>query len=113
FLQENVEVPEISAPPIWDNPLVRDIARLLAGLVILLALLLFVVRPMVRSLTAPVKAAFTPPEPLPAPAAAAAAPSKPVETIAYEQRIAEAGGLVAKDPVRVAQVVKEWVEKDE
>jgi flagellar M-ring protein FliF len=113
FLQENVEVPEISAPPIWDNPLVRDIARLLAGLVILLALLLFVVRPMVRSLTAPVKAAFTPPEPLPAPAAAAAAPSKPVETIAYEQQIAHARGLVAKDPVRVAQVVKEWVEKDE
>jgi flagellar M-ring protein FliF len=114
FLQEKVELPEISGPPIWENPLVRDIARLVAGLVIVLVLLLFVVRPLVRSLTAPVKAAFTPPAPLPAPAAVEpAVPSKPVETIAYEQQIAQARGLVAKDPARVAQVVKEWVEKDE
>jgi flagellar M-ring protein FliF len=117
FLPENVEVPEISAPPIWDNPIVRDIARLVAGLVIVLVLLLFVVRPLIRNLAAPVKAALAPPAPLPAPqaalAAAGAAPSRPADTIAYEQQIAQARGLVAKDPARVAQVVKEWVEKDE
>jgi flagellar M-ring protein FliF len=112
FLQEAaMDVPEITPPPIWDHPLVRDIARLVAGLVIVLVLLLYVVRPLVRNLTGPVKAALAPP-PLPAPAQTTA-PSRPAETIAYEQQIAQARGLVAKDPARVAQVVKEWVEKDE
>ncbi len=113
FLQEAVEVPEITAPPIWENPMVRDIARLVAGLVIILALLMFVVRPLLRNLAAPVKAALVPPPPLPAPQAAGAAPTRPADTIAYEQQIAQARGLVAKDPARVAQVVKEWVEKDD
>jgi flagellar biosynthesis/type III secretory pathway M-ring protein FliF/YscJ len=33
--------------------------------------------------------------------------------MAYEQQIAQARSIVAKDPVRVAQVVKDWVQKDE
>jgi len=112
FLQEVAEIPEITSPPIWENPLVRDIARLVAGLVIIVLLLLFVVRPLLRGLTPPVK--VTPPLPLPAAEGeGGAAPSRPVGTIAYEQQIAQARGLVAKDPARVAQVVKDWVEADE
>lgn len=114
FMLEAVEVPEISAPPLWDNPLVRDVARLVAGLVIILLLLLFVVRPLLRGLTAPVKAALAPPVALPAQTAVVAAgANRPADTIAYEQQIAQARGLVAKDPARVAQVVKEWVEQDD
>ncbi len=41
---------------------------------------------------------------------AGAAPSS---AMAYEQQIAQARSLVAKDPARVAQVVKDWVQKDE
>ncbi len=115
FLQEVAEVPEISSPPIWDNPMVRDIARLLAGLVVVVLLLLYIVRPLVRSLGSSVKAALAPPMQLPAAAAAGAnsVASRPAGTIAYEQQIAQARGIVAKDPARVAQVVKDWVENDE
>jgi len=38
---------------------------------------------------------------------------RPGTVIAYEQQIAQARSLVAKDPARVAQVVRDWVEKDE
>jgi flagellar M-ring protein FliF len=114
FLQQAVEVPEIVIPPIWDNPLVRDLARLLAGLVIIVLLLLLVVRPLMRGLAAPMKAAFAQPAYLPSPGDAPPGPvSRQAGAIAYEQQIAQARGLVAKDPARVAQVVKDWVEKDE
>ncbi len=43
----------------------------------------------------------------------AATETAPAVTIAYEQQIAQARGIVAKDPARVAQVVKDWVEADE
>jgi len=113
FLQEVAEVPEIQSPPIWENPLVRDIARLLAGLVVVVLLLLFIVRPLIRSLGSSVKAALAPPAPLPTAIAAGGPASRPAGTIAYEQQIAQARGIVAKDPARVAQVVKDWVENDE
>jgi flagellar M-ring protein FliF len=114
FMQQTVDIPEISSPPIWENPLVRDAARLLAGLVIIVLLLLLVVRPLVRGLAAPMKAAFAQPANLPAPGDAPPGPvSRQAHAIAYEQQIAQARGLVAKDPARVAQVVKDWVENDE
>ncbi len=105
--------------PIWQNPLVRDIAKLVAGLVIILLLLLFVVKPLIRGLATPLRAslaeggpgaaALQSPGELPMPGPA----SRPAGTIAYEQQIAQARSLVAKDPARVAQVVKDWVQKDE
>jgi flagellar M-ring protein FliF len=115
FLQETTEVPEIEAAPIWENPLVRDLARLFAGLVVVVLLLLFIVRPLLRSLGGSMKAALAAqPVQLAAGAAGAAGPvSRPAGTIAYEQQIATARGIVAKDPARVAQVVKDWVENDE
>jgi flagellar biosynthesis/type III secretory pathway M-ring protein FliF/YscJ len=33
-------------------------------------------------------------------------------TLAYEQQVAAARGMVAQDPKRGAQVVKAWVQKD-
>jgi flagellar M-ring protein FliF len=113
FLQETAEVPEIESPPIWENPLVRDIARLVAGLVVLVLLLLFIVRPLMRGFGSAVKHALAPPVQLPAAAAPAGPGGRPAGTIAYEQQIAQARGIVAKDPARVAQIVKDWVENDE
>jgi flagellar M-ring protein FliF len=113
FLQEVATVPEIESAPIWENPLLRDIARLLAGLVVIV-LLLFIVRPLLKSLAGPMKAALSQPLPLAsAQGAVTGAASRPVGTIAYEQQIVQARGMVAKDPARVAQVVKDWVENDE
>jgi flagellar M-ring protein FliF len=116
FLPEAaVAAGEIESTPIWEKPLVRDIAKIASGLLIVVLLLMFVLRPLVRSLTAAAKAAMETPA-LPAGAAGATlagAVSGPGNTIAYEQQIAQARSLVARDPARVAQVVKGWVEKDE
>ncbi len=117
FLAEPAAVAEeLSGPSIWDRPMVRDIAKLFAGLVVLVLLLLMVVRPLVTNLTAATKIMLMPAQ---APAGAAegapggAAATRSGTAIAYEQQIAQARSLVAKDPARVAQVVKEWVQKDE
>jgi flagellar M-ring protein FliF len=116
FLPESVaEDEEIEAPPLWERPMVRDIAKLLSGLVILVLLLLFIIRPLMRSLSSVAKAVVAP---MPTPLAQAvagqeAAAVRPGTVIAYEQQIAQARSLVAKDPARVAQVVRDWVEKDE
>jgi flagellar M-ring protein FliF len=107
------EQPELEAIPLWEQPILRDVAKLIAGLVIVVLLLLFVVRPLIRNLTAG-------PRLLPgsgggdrtvdaAPAAVLATAQGPTTAIAYEQQVATARGLVQKDPARVAQVVKDWV----
>jgi flagellar M-ring protein FliF len=107
---------EVTGTPIWEKPLVRDIAKILAGLVVLVLLLMMVVRPLMKNLTAATKVLMAPPQ-LPAAAMAGggdvAGASRPVTAMAYEQQIAQARSLVAKDPARVAQVVKDWVQKDE
>jgi flagellar M-ring protein FliF len=122
FLPEApVEEQEIASTPFWDKPILRDIAKIVSGLVVLVLLLLFVIRPLMRSLSSMVKAVMAAPPPtLPAAATGGAAAemagaigSRPVTAMAYEQQIAQARSIVAKDPVRVAQVVKDWVQKDE
>jgi flagellar M-ring protein FliF len=120
FLPETViDEEEISAPPLWERPILRDVAKLLAGLVVLVLLLLFVIKPLMRSLSSVVKAVMTAPVPamLPQGGAASESPAsaqgRPGTAMAYEQQIAQARSIVAKDPVRVAQVVKDWVQKDE
>jgi flagellar M-ring protein FliF len=119
FLPEvAIAAAEIESTPIWEKPLVRDIAKIVSGLLIVVLLLLFVLRPLVRSLTAAAKAAMEAPAltlgVAGSPGAASAGSTAgPGNTIAYEQQIAQARSIVAKDPARVAQVVKGWVEKDE
>ncbi|HEY4369372.1 MAG TPA: flagellar basal-body MS-ring/collar protein FliF [Steroidobacteraceae bacterium] len=109
-------VPEEIQPesiPLWERPLVRDITKLLAALIVLLALVLGVLKPLVRGLLAPPRAAHRPAltdESEPA-VAEKAVPGVPA--IDYEAQIAQARSLVAQDPARVAQVVKGWVGKDE
>jgi flagellar M-ring protein FliF len=114
FMQSAAVTPEeIGSTPIWENPLVRDIARLFAGLVVVVLLLMMVVRPLLKNLAGPVKAALNPPQPIAAAGEGGGPVSRPAVAIAYEQQIAQARGMVAKDPARVAQVVKDWVENDE
>lgn len=110
FLEPD-EVPVASDVPMWQQPLLRDVARLLLGAVVLIVLLLLVVRPLLKSLVAPVRGG-----PLQvgatlatAPGGGAAAPA----AIGYEQQLAQARGLVTQDPKRVAQVVRSWVNSDE
>ncbi|MDY6947891.1 MAG: flagellar basal-body MS-ring/collar protein FliF [Pseudomonadota bacterium] len=106
--------------PLWEQPLIRDIAKLVVGLIALLVLVLAVLRPLVRGLigTAPrlekQPAAAIPVQATTASAAmlAPAADGSPAP-LDYDGQIAAARALVSQDPARVAQVVKTWVGDDE
>ena len=117
----HAEAPEPVGPveqiPLWERPMVRELTKLGAGVIVLLVLTFVVLRPLVRGLLAQAKATAALPAPAPdnagarAPAAAlAGAQSAP---LAYEQQLAQARSLVSQDPKRVAQVVRTWVAQDE
>ena len=115
---------ELESPPFWESPLFLNMAKLGAGLAVLLVLVLSVLRPMVRSLVGPTR----PPvqiiprvagetvdnEPLQAgnnPALPGADPK--AIALSHEQQVAAARTLVNQDAKRVAQVVRGWVAQDE
>ncbi|MDR6990860.1 flagellar basal-body MS-ring/collar protein FliF [Luteimonas sp. 3794] len=119
-------------PPWWQQPMLRDIARLALGALVVLALLFGVVRPAVRQITGPSKlpAPKTPAtaevtlldgdQPLPALAEDTAS----IDTLsggrapialpsdAYEDRLRVAREAVKTDSKRVAQVVKGWLDDE-
>jgi flagellar M-ring protein FliF len=107
---EDIPADEI---PLWERPLVRDLAKLLAGLIVLLVLVLSVVRPLVRGLLGPPRpqqqSKLAGPEPVALPASQSGVPA----ALDYEGQIAQARTLVTQDPARVAQVVKTWVGNDD
>jgi flagellar M-ring protein FliF len=97
--------------PLWQRPWLRDVLRLTLGALVLVALALGVLRPLIKNLST--HALATAPQLLPA--ASRAEDERPVVTavsgqsLAYEQQLVQARGLVNQDPKRVAQVVKTWV----
>jgi flagellar M-ring protein FliF len=113
------EEPEFEGTPILENPLVITVAKVVGGLLALALLLLFVVRPLISNLLAGSKAMAPMQMALPAGMQAAmgellnAPGGKPGANMAYEQQIAQARSLVNKDPARVAQLVRDWVQKDD
>jgi flagellar M-ring protein FliF len=100
------------AIPLWERPLVRDIAKLLAGLIVLLALVFVVLRPLVRGLLAAPRTVYAPAA-LPDASGATTVEAHATPTVDYEGQISQARTLVTQDPARVAQVVKTWVGGDE
>ena len=85
----------------------RDVAKLLAGMTVLLVLILSVIKPLIRSLMTPPVVALPP-----------GTNSEPgnegqgrvaLQGKNYEEQINEARALVNQDPARVAQVVNSWV----
>ncbi len=127
FVREQVE--NIGGQPWWQAPQVRDIARLLLGAVVVLALLFGVVRPAIRQISDPDprRAKIAPPvnaeitlldDEVPGLAddtakigGTAGAPSAPraLGSDAYEDRLRQAREAVRDDSKRVAQVVKGWL----
>jgi len=106
------DVPAATDVPVWQQPLLRDVVRLVLGAVVLIVLLLLVVRPLLKSLVAPARGAL-PMGPTLATVQAAPGGAAPAPAIGYEQQLAQARGLVTQDPKRVAQVVRNWVNSDE
>ena len=121
FLNNPVDVPEIDKVPLMEQPMVRDMARLGAGVLIVTLLLVFVVRPLIRNLTANSRQIVMPAPgvaalPVPAPAVAQeSSPPRlplPMPGIPFEQQLDQAKSIVNQDAPRVAQVLKEWVQND-
>ncbi|MFL6575828.1 MAG: flagellar basal-body MS-ring/collar protein FliF [Povalibacter sp.] len=99
--------------PLWERPLVRDIAKLLAGLIVLLALVFMVLRPLVRGLLAAPRTVYAPAALSDGTTSDQGGQSAAVPVMDYDGQINQARTLVTQDPARVAQVVKTWVGSDE
>jgi flagellar M-ring protein FliF len=99
--------------PLWERPLVRDIAKLLIGLVVLLVLVISVLKPLVRGLLTPPPTQPTYMQPVLADGTPMPQSAGTVPAVDYDTQISQARTLVAQDPARVAQVVKSWVGNDE
>jgi flagellar M-ring protein FliF len=115
---------ELETPPFWESPLFLNMAKLGAGLAILLVLVLSVLRPMVRSLVGPTR----PPVHLMPRTAGEGVNAEPLQgsntpalpgadpkaiALTHEQQIAAARTLANQDAKRVAQVVRGWVAQDD
>jgi flagellar M-ring protein FliF len=102
------------AIPLWERPLVRDIAKLLAGLIVLLVLVLMVLRPLIRGLLAQPRLAYAPAAALPGePGSSLPTGRAGAQQLDYDGQISQARSMVTQDAARVAQVVKTWVGDDE
>ena len=117
--------------PLWENPLVWQVARILIGALLVLLVVFLVLRPALRQLLAtpepedtgtPGAAAYADNPALPPGAAAGTALALPGQAgqagsglplpTSVEGRIEYARQAVKDDPRRVAQVVKEWIAND-
>ena len=123
---EAFELPEI---PFWSQPWFWDIAKQILGILFVLILVFGVLRPVLKSLSSKPTASD---DQLPMLAGAGGGAfdnelsddqvslsggSGPVllppPGAGYDQQLNAIKGLLAEDPARVAQVVKEWVNADE
>jgi flagellar M-ring protein FliF len=115
---------ELETPAFWESPLFLNIAKLVAGLAVLLVLILSVLRPMMRSLVGPNRSSMQlmprsaesiETQPIQAGGNNPALPGADQKSVAltHEQQIAAARTLANQDAKRVAQVVRGWVAQDE
>jgi flagellar M-ring protein FliF len=104
---------ELESVPIWEKAWVQTLAKVLAGVIVLLIIIFSVLKPLTRGLINAAKMPALRQGALAAAGGGAAGAPPEAPAIAYEQQIAQARGLVAADPKRGAQVVKSWVSNDE
>ena len=100
--------------PLWEKAWVQTLAKVLAGVIVLLIIIFSVLKPLTRGLLNAAKAPALRQGALAMAGGRRRSRCRPRRRrIAYEQQIAQARGLVAQDPKRGAQVVKSWVSNDE
>jgi len=104
-----VDEGEIESIPFWERAWAQTLAKVLAGLAVLLVIVFSVLKPLTKGLLTAAR-----PSVLRQAALAVTGGGAPVEApaLAYEQQVAAARGMVAQDPKRGAQVVKAWVASD-
>lgn len=110
-----VEEGELESIPIWEKGWFQSLAKILAGVVVLLIVVFSVLKPLTRGLLNAAKTPVLRQSALAAAVAAGGAGSGPPDApqLQYEQQVAAARGLVSQDPKRGAQVVKQWVSADD
>ena len=100
-------------PSLWQRPLFLTLLKVIVGLIGVLALVLAVLRPLVRSLLTVTAA----PAQLVHAALADGSPQAQkdavVKELSQDQQLANARAMVGQDPKRVAQLVRGWVGNDE
>ena len=109
---------ELESIPIWEKAWFQTLAKIVGGVVVLLIIVFSVLKPLSRGLINAAKAPVLRQGAIAA-AVAGGGPGVPggapadAPAIAYEQQVAAARGLVAQDPKRGANVVKQWVSADD
>ncbi|MBR9911629.1 MAG: flagellar basal body M-ring protein FliF [Gammaproteobacteria bacterium] len=123
---------QLAEVPIWEQPWFLSILKQVVGLLIILVLLLGLLRPVLKSLTAGGVKAREEERAREAAALESAgldsfeglsdetvtltggqALALPSPEESYEQQLNAVKGMIAEDPGRVAQVIKSWVKADE
>jgi flagellar M-ring protein FliF len=98
---------------------VLNVAKIVAGLIIVLVLVFSVLKPLMKSLLGPPRQYVSAAAALPgggameAPSARGDNGNPQAAPLAYEQQLAQAKTLVGQDPKRVAQVVRAWAAEEE
>lgn len=121
-VEPDIEAPP--APPLWQQPAIREIGKQLLGAIVLLVIALSVVRPLLRALLAsstrapaaqalPTVQIMAGDVDIDAPMRTGGAGSVPaLPKIGFEQKVGNAKRMVSEDPRQVAQVVKTWLAED-
>jgi flagellar M-ring protein FliF len=124
FVRGGEELAPLAPPPFWKEPWLWDLARQGAGVLGVLFLLLFVLRPVLRALAEqgrePPRSAVTDEQGQLPPGVGGQGGASAQKALAqlraggdYEEQLAAARSLAQEDPKRVAQVVKTWVAEGE
>jgi flagellar M-ring protein FliF len=105
---------DLETVPFWEKAWVQDLAKLLGGVIVLFVIIFSVLKPLTKGLLTQARQS---PQLLSAVSGgsnllAGGGPGGEGQSLAYEQQVAQARGLVSQDPKRVAQVVKTWVSTD-
>jgi flagellar M-ring protein FliF len=106
-----IEEGELESIPFWERAWAQTLAKVLAGLLVLLVIVFSVLKPLTKGLLTAARPSVLRQAALAAANAGGGAPPE-APALAYEQQVAAARGMVAQDPKRGAQVVKAWVQKD-
>jgi len=109
--------PPMEATPLWQQPWVIPLAKQIVGGLLVLLLALFVLKPLMKSLTKPSPARLLAGVDAEAGGdqvtlSGKADGAQPKLAPSFEQQIAAARSLVIQDPRRAAQVVRDWVSAD-
>jgi flagellar M-ring protein FliF len=121
FFAEEVP-PPLDEPGMLDSPMVKDVIRQGLWAVLIIALALGIIRPIIRSLSVGLTGAGSLPQSMPAYTPAASGPgaaamqapaAQPAAPLSFEDKVTVARQIAERNPERVAQIVRGWVQSDD